>query len=144
MSEVATTLLVNRAIISDQNRILLLRRTKDDSYNPGLWEFPGGKVDAGEEIKTALEREVFEETGLTIGNISSIAHVESELITKGKYNGRLYVSLFYAAQRLGGELTLSGEHSDAQWEDPRLASARELTGESKRAIHSLYRLGIIS
>lgn len=91
----------------------------------------------------ALKREVLDETGLTIGNISSIAHVESEVVTSGKYTGRLYVALFYIAQRLGGELILSDMHSDASWEDPRRIATRALTFEGRRAIQSLHGLKMI-
>lgn len=142
MSEITTTLLVNRAVIGDGDQILLLRRSEDDAHNPGLWEFPGGKVDAGETIGEGLRREVLEETGLVIGDVSPIAHVESELITSGKYKGRLYVALFYAVQRLDGQLKLSNEHIDADWEDPQRALSRELTLESERAIRSLYGIGM--
>ena len=62
MSEITTTLLVNRAVIGDGDQILLLQRSEDDAHNAGLWEFPGGKVDAGETIGEGLRREVLEET----------------------------------------------------------------------------------
>jgi len=143
MSEIANVLLVNRAIITDNNRILLLQRTIDDSHNAGLWEFPGGKIDADEEPKDGLVREVFEETGLIVSTSSSIAHVETELIRSGKYEGRLYVALFYAAQRLGGDLTLSEEHINAQWEEPKLATRYDLTLTSRRALTSLREIGAI-
>lgn len=134
MSEIAATLLVSRAIVSENSRILLLQRSHDDSYNPGLWEFPGGKVDPGEVIEQALVREVYEETGLLVKASSSIAHVENELIEYGKYSGRLYVALFYAAQRLGGDLMLSREHDTARWYYPRTALNLDLAPESKRAL----------
>lgn len=143
MSEIANILLVNRAIITNQERVLLVRRADNDPHNGGLWEFPGGKVDAGEENKAGLIREVFEETGLNIEISSSMAHVESELIKKGRYKGKLYVALFYAAQRLGGELNLSSEHSFAQWETPESVTDFELTSESRRAVESMRSAGII-
>ena len=86
---------------------------------------------------------MYEETGLTIKPLSSIAHVESEVISTGKYAGRLYVSLFYAAQRIGGDLTLSSEHGLAQWERPEQASQLRLTTESRLALASLRSAGII-
>ncbi len=143
MTENASTLLVNRAIIIDDKQVLLLQRSSNDSRNAGLWEFPGGKIDSGEEMNSGLAREVLEETGLEIEIASSIAHVETELIEGGKYNGRLYVALFYAVQRLTGDVVLSGEHDAAAWEEPSSAAEYDLTPESRRALLSLHKLGII-
>lgn len=133
-AELPAILLVNRAVVFDDDRLLLLQRSRDDSYNPGLWEFPGGKVDAGEELVEGLKREVFEETGLEIELSSTSTHVESELIQGGKYSGRLYVALFHSARRLSGELSISNEHEAYTWLDTNSALERTLTPESQRAI----------
>ena len=53
-------LLVTAAVISDGEKILITRRP-DDKRHPGLWEFPGGKVDPGESPEEALCREIREE-----------------------------------------------------------------------------------
>lgn len=140
MSETANTLLVGRAIISYENRVLLLQRSPNDSRNPGLWEFPGGKIDTDEEIEAGLVREVYEETGLYVELTSSVAHVENEVIRTGKYEGRLYVALFYSAQRLGGLVALSSEHHAAEWEDYKSIGTYDLTPESRRAVSSLEKL----
>lgn len=55
MSEGANVLLVTRAVIHDNDRILLMQRSMDDSYRPGFWELPGGKVDADEELDAGLD-----------------------------------------------------------------------------------------
>jgi len=53
-------LLVTAAVISDGEKILITKRP-DDKRHPGLWEFPGGKVDPGESPEEALCREIREE-----------------------------------------------------------------------------------
>ena len=45
--------------------VLLAQRPEGKPYE-GYWEFPGGKVEAGEEISAALKREFLEELGITI------------------------------------------------------------------------------
>lgn len=59
--------LVVSAVICAQNKILLVRRSPNDSY-PGMWEFPGGGVGhvEGETVVEALRREVLEETGIIL------------------------------------------------------------------------------
>ena len=51
------------ALIDVDGRVLLAQRPEGKSM-AGLWEFPGGKVDAGETPETALVRELAEELGI--------------------------------------------------------------------------------
>ena len=58
-------LLVTAAVIFDGEKILITRRP-DDKRHPGLWEFPGGKVDPGESPEEALCREIREELDVEV------------------------------------------------------------------------------
>jgi len=53
-------------LIDSAGRFLLTSRPQGKVY-AGYWEFPGGKVEAGESVEQALKRELFEELGITIG-----------------------------------------------------------------------------
>ena len=55
-------------LIDAQQRFLLTSRPDGKVY-AGHWEFPGGKVEAGESIEQALRRELHEELGITIGAV---------------------------------------------------------------------------
>ncbi len=55
------------AIVDEVQRVLLARRP-DHVHQGGLWEFPGGKCEAGESIEAALQREIHEELGIQIGD----------------------------------------------------------------------------
>ena len=52
-------------LIDDQGRVLLAQRPEGKAM-AGLWEFPGGKVEAGELPEHALVRELREELGITV------------------------------------------------------------------------------
>ncbi len=53
-------------LIAPDGRFLLTSRPVGKVYE-GYWEFPGGKLEAGESIEQALRRELHEEIGVTIG-----------------------------------------------------------------------------
>jgi 8-oxo-dGTP diphosphatase len=57
-------LVVAAALIASDGRVLMQRR-RFDAVHGGLWEFPGGKVDAGESPESALVRELGEELEIT-------------------------------------------------------------------------------
>jgi len=61
---------VTAAVIRREGRVLIGLRKRKDRFG-GLWEFPGGKVDSGEEPAAALRRELREELGLEVrvGNL---------------------------------------------------------------------------
>ena len=59
------------AIVLRDERILLARRPHG-SHLAGLWEFPGGKIEPGEEPAEAALRELREETGLTGGRTEKL------------------------------------------------------------------------
>ena len=53
------------AVIRRDDRILITQRP-DNVHLARLWEFPGGKVEAGESLQSALEREIREELAVDI------------------------------------------------------------------------------
>jgi 8-oxo-dGTP diphosphatase len=53
-------------LIAADGRFLLTSRPEGKVY-AGYWEFPGGKLEAGESVAAALRRELVEELGITIG-----------------------------------------------------------------------------
>jgi 8-oxo-dGTP diphosphatase len=55
-------------LMAADGRFLLTSRPAGKVY-AGHWEFPGGKVEAGESIEQALRRELHEELGITIGAV---------------------------------------------------------------------------
>ena len=59
-------LVVAVALLDADNRVLVGKRPEGRSL-AGLWEFPGGKIEAGERPEQALIRELDEELGIVVG-----------------------------------------------------------------------------
>ena len=55
-------------LVASDDRFLLTSRPAGKAY-AGYWEFPGGKLEAGESVEQALRRELQEEIGVTIGEV---------------------------------------------------------------------------
>ncbi len=55
-----------KAVVTRNNKILLVRKSQDDPYYPGLWELPGGRLRGPEDMDAHMKREVLEETGLKV------------------------------------------------------------------------------
>ncbi|AQP99498.1 7,8-dihydro-8-oxoguanine-triphosphatase [Pseudoalteromonas aliena] len=64
-------------VIKKNNAIFICKRA-DEQHQGGLWEFPGGKVEAGESVFAALKRELIEEVGLTIHSSSQLMVIEHD------------------------------------------------------------------
>lgn len=55
-----------KAVITDGDKILLVRKSSEDPNNPGRWELPGGRMKDREDVDAHIAREVREETGLCV------------------------------------------------------------------------------
>ena len=55
-----------KAVVTNNDKILLVRKSEHDPNNPGRWELPGGRLKESEDVDTHMVREVLEETGLTV------------------------------------------------------------------------------
>ncbi len=101
-----------KVVVRDkEGRCLLLKRSMSSLGNPGRWDLPGGKVDAGEDLEQGLLREVAEETGLTISLQRVLGAAESESPTKK------VAYLIMEGSGESGQVRLSSEHDDFTWVD---------------------------
>jgi len=126
--------LVSRCFIEKDSKILLFHRTKERNYNPNKWELPGGKVEVGQDLANATEREILEETGLLVKVISPRTFTEGKIVGYGKYKGMLYLELVNEAKLISGNIRLSSDHTEYKWIEPNNALDLDLSIEARKAI----------
>ena len=98
------------AVIERDGKILVARRRKDIRFG-GLWEFPGGKLDAGENPERGLERELAEE-------FSVQTRVEELLLSVPYHSPSLSIELLaYKVAFVSGEFCLV-DHDEIRWVEP--------------------------
>jgi 8-oxo-dGTP diphosphatase len=115
---------VTAALIEKNGKILLALR-KAGKHMGRKWEFPGGKVDRGEDPKAALRRELEEEF--------SIQAEIGEYLASTRYRGnRLDLEiLLYRATHLAGAFVLR-EHEAMHWVRPDRVEAYDLVDSDRK------------
>ena len=101
-------LAVGTIISMPDGKIVLTRRAIEPGY--GLWVFPGGYVDRGEDVRLAAVREAREEAGVDV-RLDGLVGIYS-------YPGTTAVIVVYRATWLGGEFAMDDENSEIRAFDP--------------------------
>lgn len=102
-----TVRVVGAVIYNERNEILCALRSPEMSL-PNLWEFPGGKMEEGENPEETLVREIQEELGCTIEVHEKIEEVHHE------YPNVIVNLLTYKAKIVEGE-PKAKEHAELKW-----------------------------
>jgi 8-oxo-dGTP diphosphatase len=127
-------LAVSAAIFRD-DKILLVRRARSPAK--GLYSLPGGRVEFGEALHTALHREVDEETALKIEIVELAGWREALPATTG---GGHYLIMSFAARWIAGEPLLNDELDDFRWLAPDGLGDLRLTDGLREIIQTAQRL----
>lgn len=86
------------ALILKDGKVLICQRTRHQTM-PLKWEFPGGKIEEGEQPRDALRRELDEELGIDAKIGEEVARIRHE------YSGGRTVELrFYVVHKFSGEI----------------------------------------
>jgi 8-oxo-dGTP pyrophosphatase MutT (NUDIX family) len=113
-----THVVAKTILFDDVGNLLVLWRATDDVVRPGGFDFPGGKVDNGEDIPAGATRELAEEAGL------QLSETDLQLVfatTKAAYNieAKTEVNIvwlgFVAKWPKGQTVKLSHEHQRFEW-----------------------------
>jgi len=115
------------AVIVRDGRYLVGRRPAEKRHG-GLWEFPGGKVDAGEDWSGAARRELAEELGMLVGSVGRL------LLSVGD-EGSAYVIHFVEVEATGEPMPT--EHTAVGWYTPEELAALPLAPADARFVARL-------
>ena len=96
------------AVIENPRGQILLARRAPGQHLEGLWELPGGKVETGEALGDALQRELHEELGL-------ISEVGKELARSVHHYERGAIELIALAATVNGEASKLVVHDAVAW-----------------------------
>jgi 8-oxo-dGTP pyrophosphatase MutT (NUDIX family) len=107
---------IAKAVIQNADgQVLLMRRSATDPRRPGEWDFPGGAVEAGEELSFGAAREIQEEAGLVINPADlRLLFAATEPYEQ---SGESVTRLLFAGRAASDAVTLSFEHDEYKWVD---------------------------
>jgi|JI8StandDraft_1071087.scaffolds.fasta_scaffold56366_3 8-oxo-dGTP diphosphatase len=101
---------VKAFIINDEGKVLLLEKNIENRPEyPSKWDIPGGRIDPGANLRTNLEREIYEETGLRVVGPDKLIFAQ-DIIRETFHIVRLTYVL-----RATGVISLSEEHTAYEW-----------------------------
>lgn len=101
------------AIVFKDDAVLLVKRKNPPYQNQ--WAIPGGKVNFGEPLKDAVERELLEETGIVIRAQEPVFSFEVIETDSAKSPCLHYVVIDFTAQYLSGEPLADDDAQRASW-----------------------------
>jgi 8-oxo-dGTP diphosphatase len=115
MSASTPKVAVSAVIFDEQDRVLLIERGRPPGQ--GLWTVPGGRLEFGEPLAAAVQREVMEETGLEVevGELVEVVERMSRDDGAAEAPSYHYVILDYLARKRGGELRAGSDARAARF-----------------------------
>jgi len=99
-----------KGLVLYQGKALIIKRSDYEPFGAGQYECPGGRLEFGEELEKALQREIMEETGLIV-TVERLLYATS--FVKNAY--RQVVVLTWLCKTQSDKVTLSSEHTEYIW-----------------------------
>jgi 8-oxo-dGTP diphosphatase len=121
-------------ILFQNDKILFVKRNRNERNFPGLFELPSGKVEPGETNEQAIKREFKEETELDITILKSL---DESFFTSIDRNGSPQLTKktnYMVAQTGTGKIVLSPEHTEYAWIETKDFDTYEIIPDLKKEI----------
>ena len=97
-----TSIEVVVGIIHNSNNEVFIAKRQKNQFMAGYWELPGGKVEPGEDHLSAIKRELFEETGITVKDCKLVQKIQ-HIYPEKTINLSVYSVDDYLSEPLGSE-----------------------------------------
>jgi len=126
-------------ILARGEEVLLIKRGRPPAL--GAWSLPGGAQELGETAEAAARRELLEETGLTCGALTLVAHVDSihrDEVGRIQYH---YTILDFCARYISGEAVAGGDVSEVSWVRAEDFDRYDLWEQARHVIALAFRRG---
>lgn len=107
----ATDIPVTCALIEHEDRVLIAQRSGSEARS-GLWEFPGGKLEAGEDEASGLIREISEELNITVKPLQRLSEVVHH------YPDKSIRLLPWRCTQIGDQALQLTAHTQIKWVRP--------------------------
>ena len=120
---------VGALVVGPSGRVLLVQTHKWR----GKWGVPGGKIEYGETMRQALEREFLEETGLTLTDLYW-GPVQEAVESPEFYKSAHFILLNFVARTEREEVTLNEEAQAYTWVSPERALSYDLNAPTRRLV----------
>ncbi|MBI5281532.1 MAG: NUDIX hydrolase [Candidatus Solibacter usitatus] len=101
------------AVVFNEGKVLLIERGQEPLK--GWWTLPGGLVETGERLESAVRREILEETGLEIRPRCAAAIFERIMPDIDGRTEFHYVIVDYLCDLAGGSLRAASDVAGAEW-----------------------------
>lgn len=118
------------AVMLREEQVLICQRTQEQSFAL-QWEFPGGKVEAGEELPAALRRELREELGIRAVVGEEIAVVRHEYVA-----GPAVELHFFLVRQFAGEIE-NRIFREVRWEERKALDAESFLEADRDVVRKI-------
>lgn len=127
-----STIHVAVGVLQNDKREVLIALRSAESHQGGLWEFPGGKVEGGESVEHALNREFEEELGISVQACTPLIQIRHE------YSDKSVMLDVWRIEKYSG-IPQGREGQAIEWRALSQLRAADFPKANERIIHVLNR-----